>query len=400
MSNWKTYKLGETGKIITGKTPPTKDPENFGKEYPFITPRDMNTQKYIRITERFLSKKGKALLKNNLLPERSICVSCIGSDLGKVVMTAEDSFTNQQLNSIICSEKFDPDFVYYSSLLVSDRLRSIGKSSNAVPIVNKSQFSEFEIQAPEDKAEQQEIAQILSSLDDKIELNLQMNQTLESMAQAIFKEWFVDFNFPDFDGDLVNGLPNGWRKGKVKDVCTVNSNTLSSKDNLEEIHYVEISEVNKGIINNIKKYPRGEEPSRAKRKLTHGDTVLSTVRPNRGSYFLSLFPSENLIASTGFAVFSPISVPFSFLYIFLTNSDQLEFYGKMADGAAYPAINQSVIMDMDLTIPTNEILELFHSVVGNSLLKHHYNLAENKLLTQTRDTLLPKLMSGQLEIQT
>jgi type I restriction enzyme S subunit len=309
---------------------------------------------------------------------------------------------NQRLGLVqFKNEDVDSDFLYwilrtkpYQYFIVSSATGSTVKHTSPTRICG------YEFEAPISKAEQQQIAQILSSLDDKIELNLQMNQTLESMAQAIFKEWFVDFNFPDFDGDLVNGLPNGWRKGKVKDVCTVNSNTLSSKDNLEEIHYVEISEVNKGIINNIKKYPRGEEPSRAKRKLTHGDTVLSTVRPNRGSYFLSLFPSENLIASTGFAVFSPISVPFSFLYIFLTNSDQLEFYGKMADGAAYPAINQSVIMDMDLTIPTNEILELFHSVVGNSLLKHHYNLAENKLLTQTRDTLLPKLMSGQLEIQT
>jgi type I restriction enzyme S subunit len=197
---------------------------------------------------------------------------------------------------------------------------------------------------------------------------------------------------------LVDGLPKGWRMGKIKDVCSVNSNTLSTKDTLDEIHYIEISEVNKGIINNIKIYPRGEEPSRARRKLSHGDTVLSTVRPNRGSYFISLFPSENLIASTGFAVFSPISVPFSFLYLFLTNSEQLEFYGKMADGAAYPAINYSLIMDMDLIIPTNEILESFHSVAGDSLIKCYNNLKENKILTQTRDTLLPKLMSGQLEV--
>jgi type I restriction enzyme S subunit len=100
MSEWKTYKLGEIGKIITGKTPPTANAEYFGDEYPFITPRDMNTQKVILSTERYLSKKGKELLKNNLLPPKSICISCIGSDLGKVVVTLKDSFTNQQLNSM------------------------------------------------------------------------------------------------------------------------------------------------------------------------------------------------------------------------------------------------------------------------------------------------------------
>ena len=169
MSEWKTYKLGEIGKIITGKTPPTSKPENFGLTYPFITPRDMNNQKFVLKTERYLSEKGKSLVKNNMLPKNAICVSCIGSDLGKVVMTTQPSFTNQQINSIICNENFNPDFVYYSTILISERLRSIGKSSTAVPIVNKSQFSDFEIQAP-DLATQRQIAQILSSLDDKIEL--------------------------------------------------------------------------------------------------------------------------------------------------------------------------------------------------------------------------------------
>ncbi|MFZ5430336.1 MAG: restriction endonuclease subunit S [Bacteroidota bacterium] len=311
--------------------------------------------------------------------------------------------------AVLTAKKIDPDFLFY--YLTTDEivyfLNSVAESNTTTyPAFNASLFENIEITIPKDIKTQKEIAQILSSLDDKIELNLQMNQTLEAMAQAIFKEWFVPstssgqrtFNFPGFDGELVDGLPKGWRVGKVKDVCRVNSNTLSTKDILEEIHYIEISEVDKGIINNIKKYPRGEEPSRAKRKLTHGDTVLSTVRPNRGAYFISLFPGDNLIASTGFAVFSPISVPFSFLYFFLTGSEQLEFYGKMADGAAYPAINQSVIMEMDLVIPTNEVLELFHSVAGNSLIKYHNNLEENIILIQIRDTLLPKLMSGKLEV--
>ena len=256
----------------------------------------------------------------------------------------------------------------------------------------------FEITVP-DLYTQTQIAQILTSLDDKIELNLQMNQTLEAMAQAIFKEWFVDFKFPGFDGELVDGLPKGWRMGKVSDVCEVNINTLSSKDKIDKIKYIEISEVDKGMIKSTSVYKRGEEPSRAKRKLLHGDIVLSTVRPNRGSYFLSLYPDTNLIASTGFAVFTATSVPFSFLYCFLTDEKQIEYYGKMADGAAYPAINQNVIMKMNLVVPTNDILKSYNDVVENFYLKMYENLKANKSLTATRDTLLPKLMSGKIEIK-
>jgi type I restriction enzyme, S subunit len=116
---WKEFGIGDIGKIITGKTPPTKDIQNFGKEYPFITPVDMNGQKHIAVSVRSLSEIGKSLMKNYLLPKDTVCVSCIGSDLGKVVKTTRDSFTNQQINSIICNEKFDCDFVYYALTFIS-----------------------------------------------------------------------------------------------------------------------------------------------------------------------------------------------------------------------------------------------------------------------------------------
>lgn len=286
-------------------------------------------------------------------------------------------------------------YLYY--LLKSMDLASMNVGS-AVPSLTTEVLNKVEINVPDEETQRQ-IAQILTSLDDKIELNLQMNQTLEAMAQALFKEWFVNFKFPSFDGELVDGLPKGWRKCQVKDICEANASTLNSKDAINEVHYIEISEVDRGVIKNISVYKRGDEPSRAKRKLKHGDTVLSTVRPNRGSYFLSIFPNENLIASTGFAVFSPTTVPFSYLYIYLTNDDQLEFYGKMADGAAYPAINQSVIMNMEVILPTKELLEMYHDVAGNLLIRIFDNLEANKILAKTRDALLPKLMSGKIEIK-
>src|SRR5438552_449704 len=87
---------------------------------------------------------------------------------------------------------------------------------------------EYEVLMPSNIDKQKSIASILSSLDDKIELNLQMNQTLEAMAQAIFKEWFVNFNFPGFDGELVDGLPKGWRIGKLKEIVDIKGGTTPS----------------------------------------------------------------------------------------------------------------------------------------------------------------------------
>ena len=117
-------------------------------------------------------------------------------------------------------------YLYY--LLKSMDLASMNVGS-AVPSLTTEVLNKVEINVPEDKAIQQEIAQILTSLDDKIELNLQMNQTLEAMAQALFKEWFVNFNFPNFDGELENGLPKGWRMGTVREMYKTSSGGTPSR---------------------------------------------------------------------------------------------------------------------------------------------------------------------------
>lgn len=402
LGDWKTYRLGEIALVQTGPFGSqlhSYDYQEIG--IPVIMPTNIGDNKVIENGIARISKEKADSVSRHFTKEGDIVYSRRGDIERKAYITShEDSWIcgtgclKIRPKRQIVNPKYLSYFLGTSQTKDYLRANAIGTT---MPNLNTSILASIEILVP-DLPAQIQIAQILSSLDDKIELNLQMNQTLENMAQAIFKEWFVDFNFPGFDGELVDGVPKGWRKVKVNDLCQVNASTLNSKDDIKEVHYIEISEVERGIIKNIKIFERGSEPSRAKRKLQHGDTVLSTVRPDRGSYFLSLYPTENMIASTGFAVFSPTLVPFSFLYLLLTSEEQLEYYGKMADGAAYPAINQSVIMDIDFVLPTTEILTLFHNMAGNSLIKLFNNLTENKILSETRDTLLPKLMSGQVEI--
>ena len=120
-----------------------------------------------------------------------------------------------------------------------------------IPHFKKGDFDKLNLCIDEDREVQKRIGDFYFILSNKIELNLRMNKTLESIAQAIFKEWFVDFRFPGFDGELVDGVPKGWKNGKVSDTCLVNTNSLSNKDGIDDILYVEISEVEKGFIKNI-----------------------------------------------------------------------------------------------------------------------------------------------------
>lgn len=410
--NWKTYKLGEVGRIVTGKTPSTADSENFGAIYPFITPKDMIGQKNIFKTERFLSEKGKVILKNNILPKNTVCVSCIGSDLGKVVMTTKDSLTNQQLNSIICNKDFDADFIYYSTLLISDILRSIGKSSTAVPIVNKSQFSEFEITAPV-LSEQKQIASILSSLDDKMELNLQMNQTLEAMAQAIFKEWFVNFNFPGFDGKMENYLPKGWRMGKLSEIIEVkNGYAFKGTDFIDEgIPVIKIKNVkpSKILMQNLS-YVSCEVASKAQRYRIDPEDILITMSGNRidgtpdtwvgkvaifnrdGEFLLNQRVSILKLKDKNISIkyyLNQLLSSYDFQYYFITNATSSGGQANISPDLIYRTV---------ITIPDNSALEVYNNTVGKLFQRIFSNELENETLTQLRDRLLPKLMSGKITV--
>ena len=297
------------------------------------------------------------------------------------------------------------------------RAHAIGTTNLALP---REDFLAFPIPRPTDR--EMTLVEVLDALDDRIECHRRMNATLEGMARALFQSWFVDFDpvrakldgrppaaldpataalFPEhFTHGEHDMLPVGWRLAAIEAVCAINAWTLGKNDDLETLEYVEISEVSRGNIANIATYPRGEEPSRARRRLRHGDTVLSTVRPDRGSYFLALNPPKNRVASTGFAVLTPTKVPWSFLHAALTQPEVSDHLGQMADGGAYPAVRPEVIGAMGVALPNEpKILEAFHRACAPLFEQAESNRSQSRTLATLRDTLLPKLLSGEVELR-
>jgi type I restriction enzyme S subunit len=279
---------------------------------------------------------------------------------------------------------------------------------------------------------QERAADILGALDDKIELNRRMNETLEAMARRLFRSWFVDFDpvhakaalrrqhpklsnadlsrralpnlapeiaelFPDtFEDSTLGSIPNGWKVSRIDDVAAINDWTLGKNDALPIIDYIEISEVMRGNIGAVQRFERGNEPSRARRRLRHGDFVLSTVRPDRGAYFLCLHPSESLVASTGFAVVTP-KVPWSWTATALSSPEVFEYLGHHADGGAYPAVNPSLISSLNYAVPeSHSVLDAFHLIAAPMLERAHAIRSSSRALAITRDALLPRLLAGQL----
>jgi type I restriction enzyme S subunit len=309
-----------------------------------------------------------------------VVIGRVGAFCGSIHAANEPSWVTD--NAIVVEPKPDVDyrFLYY-------RLKSLDLNRTAIgsaqPLVTQSGLKIVKTVAPP-LSEQRAIAGVLGALDDKIELNRRMNETLEAIAQAEFRRM----------------KEQGGETKTVGEIAEINSWTLGKNDELDRIEYVEISEVSRGNIANLQIFERGKEPSRARRRLRHGDTVLSTVRPERGSYFLCLNPSPNLIASTGFAVVTPTKAPWSYVHAALTQPETFEQLGHLADGGAYPAIRPEVIEAWEIPWPDDAgKLEDFHRKCAPLYERAEHNRRESRTLAGLRDALLPKLLSGAVRVK-
>lgn len=222
-STWREARIGDLGVVFTGRTPPTERQIYFGCEFPFITPGDMRQGKFARATDRSISEEGKELLKRIQIPANSVCVSCIGWQMGEVILTDRPSFTNQQINSLVPNETIEPSFIYYSLRPRKQELLSLGAATGVrTPILNKSAFCDLRVKVPPLPV-QRRIAGILSAYDDLIENKQRRIKILEEMARSLYREWFVHFRFPGHDKvkmvpSPLGPIPQGWGVKNVKEV--------------------------------------------------------------------------------------------------------------------------------------------------------------------------------------
>jgi type I restriction enzyme S subunit len=379
-----------------------------------------------RITKKNLPRvkpEDKERLSKYLLQEGDIVFSRVGSvDRRALVRIEEDGwmFSGRCLRVRPNPHRINPCYLswFFGLPAFQEHVRQIAVGAT-MPSLNTTIMSELDIFYP-DLPEQRAIAHILGTLDDKIELNRRMNETLEAMARALFKSWFVDFDpvrakaegretgLPKHIADLfadrfqeseLGEMPEGWSLQTIGSLSDLNALSLRKNDKIDRIEYIEISEVSRGNIGSVQTFERGAEPSRARRRLRNGDTVLSTVRPDRGSYFLCLNPTPNLIASTGFAVLTPTRAPWSFVHAAMTQEAVFEYLGLRADGGAYPAVRPEIIGQWLAPWPKEEgIPKEFHCACSSFYERAAQNRCESNTLAAIRDALLPKLLSGEIRV--
>ena len=292
------------------------------------------------------------------------------------------------------------------------------QTGTAVPHISAQQIKEFEFLLPH-VHEQRAIAHILGTLDDKIELNRRMNETLEALVRALFKSWFVDFYpvrakmegretglpqdiadlFPDRLVDSEEGeVPEGWCTSTIADIALLNPESWGKRDAPDLIRYVDLANTKWGHIDDIKVYTWADAPSRGRRVLRQGDTIVGTVRPGNGSF--ALIDRDGLTGSTAFAVLRPTrATDREIVWCAATSRDAIERLAHLADGAAYPAVRPRAALDTVVVLPDTPVRLAFSSLSAPLVNRLQANQREAVTLAALRDTLLPQLIAGELRVQ-
>jgi len=438
VNKWRLEELAELAEVIDSRH---KTPKYSESGYPMVRVVDVNGGALrLKDTKRVSQEVYDDFSRGRDPEVGDLVITRVGTYGTVSYVNSDDKFCLGQ-NTAFIIPKINSRFLYYQliSPLVKNQIEQyvVGAVQKTISLKN---IRGLLINLPSDK-EQKAIAHILGTLDNKIELNRQMNETLEAMAQALFKSWFVDFD-PVIDNALLTGkaipkplkeraelrqaqldsgqansnsqindlfpsefefteelgwIPKGWEVGKFSDLAKLNPESWSKKNIPNEILYVDLGNTNNGKIDSITPYSSVDAPSRAKRVLTVDDTIIGTVRPGNRSF--AYIHNYGLTGSTGFAVMRPLEPKNrSYIYLGLTQDKVIDYFSSIASGSAYPAINSSVVADLECVIPPANLLESFDTKAYAFINKIGMNNNYNETLAKLRDTLLPKLMSGELRI--
>lgn len=402
---WKEVTLGELGTIVGGATPSTKNPSFYDGNIPWLTPKDLsvNSNMYILRGARNITEVGFKSCSCKMLPKGSVLFSS-RAPIGYVAIAANDMCTNQGFKSVIPNEETDSEFLYYLLKYNKDNIASQGSGTTFAEVSGKT-MKEIEVMVPKETEDQRRIASILSSLDRKIELNNKINADLEEMAQAIFKNWFVDFE-PFKDGKFVDSelgmIPEGWKVGRADDFYQINiGKTPPRKEhkwfstNPADKIWVSIANMgNSGIfISDSSEYLTKEAVDRHNIIMVPRNTILLSFKLTVGRVAIA---DKELTTNEAIARFILSDDKYmEYLYLYLKNFD----YNSLGSTSSIAtAVNSKTIKGMQMLQPSDKIIDAFHIQVNPIFEKIRSLTKENSRLSLLRDTLLPRLMSGELEV--
>lgn len=399
MSNkmWARVKLSDIGSVVGGATPSTSVEKYYGGEIAWVTPKDLSSfsGRYIECGERNITEEGLNSCSAQLLPAGSVLFSS-RAPIGYVAIAKNPIATNQGFKSLVPdTKKVDSLFMYYLLKYNKNRIEAMG-SGTTFKEVSGATMKNIEVNLPP-LAEQKRIAAILGALDDKIELNRRINANLEEQAQALFWSWFVDFE-PFRDGSFVDSelgkIPQGWKVGDIYTYTDViyGAPYKSALFNTDKKGYPLIR------IRDLKTYSPQfytEEILPNTEYVEFGDIVAGMD----AEFVPSIWKGEKGLLNQRVCKFIPKYDYVSKYYILSLIRPELEFVQSYKVGTTVSHLGKSDIDKFKVITPPAEIVKRFSCIVDSFHLQIIKLAKENLNLSALRDTLLPKLMSSELSVE-
>ena len=393
MSEWKEKTLGELSIRVSSGLTPLKSKKEFWENpsIPWLK-TDQLGEKYIFDTNTKISKEALEQTSLRIYPENTISIAMYGEGKtrGNLSIIKAPMTTNQACCNIEIDPKLaDVEYVYYYLKTQYDSLRKL--SSGVRKNLNSNDIKNYKIYIPESVSAQKSIVRILMSLDNKISLNNQINQELEAMAKTLYDYWFVQFDFPDQNGkpykssggkrvyspELKREIPEGWGVEKLSYFLTIKNG--KDHKHLQDGKFAVYG--SGGIMRMVTDY------------LYSGESILF---PRKGTLNNVMYVNEKFwTVDTMF--YSEVNKNNSSLYVFYSVKD-IDF-NKLNTGTGVPSMTSSILYDLNIIVPEENILEKFNTVVKRNYETIKLNNIQNQELIQLRDWLLPMLMNGQVKVE-
>ena len=373
MAEWIKCKISDIGTVVGGATPSTKKPENYENgTIAWITPKDLSTftGRYIQRGERNITEIGLKSCSTQLLPKDTVLFSS-RAPIGYVAIAANYVCTNQGFKSVVPNENTDPLFLYYLLKYNKDKIEGMG-SGTTFKEVSGNTMKNIVVSVPTDKKVQKRISSMLGSIDDKIEENERINNNLEQQVSILYQSWFEDFEF-------TNGVcPEDWSYQELSSIADIASGKRPPVKSNVCNQETPVSIVGAASVMGFTS------------EANHTDKILVTGRVGTHGvvqrFNTPCWTSDNTLVIT-----SPY---YEFTNQILHRID----YSSMNRGSTQPLITQGDMKKVVVLVPDENTVAKFEEFAGSLMVKWEANNKENVKLASLRDTLLPKLMSGELDV--
>lgn len=393
-------------KITSGGTPARVVPSYWNKgEIPWLKTQELRDNR-IYYAEEKITKEGLENSSAKIFPKGTVVMAMYGATVGKLGILEVESTTNQACCAMIVDRnKSNPKFLFYALLNYRHKLINLA-SGAAQQNLNQDIIKEFQLPSPS-KNEQSSISKILSDLDSKIEINQQMNKTLEAIGQAIFKHWFVDFEFPNEEGkpykssggemvpSELGQMPKGWRLGCLGEVAENPRRGILPGAVEQGTPYIGLEHMPRRSIA-LSDWETVEEVVSNKFQFYQGEILFGKLRP----YFHKVgVAAMNGVCSTDILVIVPKSPEWYGLVLGHISSEEFVNYADAAStGTRMPRTNWEDMARYEIMIPTNSVAQVFNDKIVPLVQKITANILQSRTLAAIRDSLLPKLMSGKIRV--